>query len=92
MGVNEGMPCTRGTDIPDHAQNGETAMLTITVNGCEEKLNIGCRTFIALDELLRILSVAGSAVTLNGTKISSSTASSTFVKGGDSLAVPGLGR
>lgn len=67
-------------------------MMTITLNGCEEKLNIGCRTFIALDELLRILSVEDSAVTLNGTKISSNNAARTFVKGGDSLALPGLDR
>jgi hypothetical protein len=67
-------------------------MLTITLNGREEKLNIGCRTFIALDELLRILSVNDSAVTLNGTKISSTNTARTFVKGGDSLALPGLDR
>ena len=67
-------------------------MLTITVNSNEEKLNIGCRTFIALDELLRILSATESAVTLNGTKISSSNASKIFVKGGDSLTLPGLVR
>jgi sulfur carrier protein ThiS len=66
-------------------------MLTITVNGSEEKLNIGCRTFIALDELLRLLSANVSAITLNGTKISSSNAARTIVKGGDSLALPGLG-
>ena len=47
-------------------------MLTITVNSNEQKLNIGCRTFIALDELLRILSATDSGVLLNGTKISSS--------------------
>ena len=67
-------------------------MLTITVNGIEEKLNIGCRTFIALDELLRLLSAEVPAATLNGTKISSNNAARTFVKGGDSLALPGLGR
>lgn len=67
-------------------------MLTISVNGCEEKLNIGCRTFIALDELLRLLSAHDSAVTLNDKKISSNNMASTMVKGGDSLALPGLGR
>lgn len=66
-------------------------MLTITVNGSEEKMNIGCRTFIALDELLRLLSVGDSAVTLNGAKISRNYAARTIVKGGDSLALPGLG-
>jgi hypothetical protein len=70
----------------------EKIMLTITVNGCEEKLNIGCRTFIALDELLRILSAQDSHIALNGTKISSNYAAKTMVKGGDSLALPGLVR
>jgi sulfur carrier protein ThiS len=67
-------------------------MLTITVNSNEEKLNIGCRTFIALDELLRIFSATESAVILNGTKISSSNAAKTIVKGGDVLTLPGLVR
>jgi sulfur carrier protein ThiS len=67
-------------------------MLTITVNGSEEKMNIGCRTFVSLDVLLKILSANDSAVTLNGKKISSSNATSTIVKGGDSLVLPGLGR
>jgi len=66
-------------------------MLTVTVNGREEKLNIGCRTFVSLDVLLKILSAENSDVTLNGTKISSSDVANTLVKGGDSLALPGLG-
>ena len=65
-------------------------MLTITINGNEEKLNIGCRTFIALDELMGMLSVNGSSVTLNGTLVSSTSVARTIVKGGDSLALPGL--
>ncbi len=32
-------------------------MLTLTINGKEEKLNIGCRTFISLYELLHLLEV-----------------------------------
>ena len=67
-------------------------MLTITVNGCEEKLNIGCRTFVSLDVLLKILSATESAVTLNGKKISSNNIVSTIVNGGDSLALSGLAR
>jgi len=67
-------------------------MLTITVNGCEEKLNIGCRTFIALDELMGLLSAKESAVTLNGDKISRNNLTSTIVHGGDSLILPGLVR
>jgi hypothetical protein len=30
-------------------------MLTLNVNGNEQKLNIGCRTFISLYELLHLL-------------------------------------
>jgi hypothetical protein len=67
-------------------------MLTITVNGSEQKLNIGCRTFIALDELLRILSAQDSQAALNGTKISGTNAAKTVVKGGDVLALQGLVR
>ena len=67
-------------------------MLTITVNGCEEKLNIGCRTFVSLAVLLKILSATESAVTLNGKKISSNNIVSTIVNGGDSLALSGLAR
>jgi len=65
-------------------------MLTITVNGSEEKLNIGCRTFIALDELLGLLSAKDSPVTLNGNKISRKNITSTKVTGGDSLTLPVL--
>lgn len=32
-------------------------MLTLNINGNEEKLNIGCRTFISLYELLHLLEV-----------------------------------
>jgi sulfur carrier protein ThiS len=67
-------------------------MMTITVNGREEKLNIGCRTFISLGELLRLLSSKNSAVTHNGEIISSNTMENTTVKGGDTLALSGLGR
>ncbi len=44
-------------------------MLTIKVNGIEEKMNIGCRTFVSLDELLKLLAVKDTAVTLNGKKV-----------------------
>ena len=67
-------------------------MLTITINGREEKLNIGCRTFISLGELLRLFYAKDSAVTHNGERISSNNMEDTFVKGGDTLALPGLGR
>jgi hypothetical protein len=67
-------------------------MLTVTVNGREEKVNIGCRTFVSLDVLLRILSAGDANVTLNGIKISSKKIESTLVMGGDSLLLPGLGK
>ena len=60
-------------------------MLTITVNGSEKKLNIGCRTFVALDEMVNLLETAGQKVTLNGTVIRSQEFAQTFVKGGDNL-------
>jgi len=67
-------------------------MLRITVNGSEEKLNIGCRTFIALDELLGLLAAKESTVTLNGDNIGRNNLTSTKVNGGDSLILPGLVR
>ena len=67
-------------------------MLTITLNGRKEKLNIGCRTFISLDVLLKILSATDSAVTLNGTDISSNKIAATIVNAGDSLIVTDLGQ
>jgi sulfur carrier protein ThiS len=60
-------------------------MLTITVNGTEEKLNIGCRTYVALDELLRLLSADGSLVSLNGDAIATQFVPKTMVKAGDSI-------
>lgn len=39
-------------------------MLSLTVNGKGEKLNIGCRTFISLSELLHQMEVSSSE-TLN---------------------------
>ena len=67
-------------------------MLTITLNEREEKFNIGCRTFVSLDVLLRLLSANDSDVTLNGIKISSNKMANTMVNGGDSLVLPGLVR
>ena len=62
-------------------------MLTIKVNGNEEKLNIGCRTFIALDELLKILEVNNLKVTLNEELIRSNDFGKITVKGGDTLGL-----
>jgi len=60
-------------------------MLTITVNDCEEKLYIGCRTFIALDELLNILEADQQEVSLNGAPVPRDEFGTTTVKGGDAL-------
>lgn len=62
-------------------------MLTIKVNGREEKLNIGCRTFIALDELLRIFETTVQQVTLNGEAVPGHEFAQTSVKGGDALSL-----
>lgn len=60
-------------------------MLTIRVNGHEEKLSIGCRTFVSLDVLLKILEADVQEVTLNGEVIRSHEFMKTTVKGGDTL-------
>ena len=60
-------------------------MLTIKVNGREEKLSIGCRTFISLDVLLRMLESDAEQVTLNGKTVSSHQFKTTTVNSGDSL-------
>ena len=64
-------------------------MLTIRVNGREEKLNIGCRTVVSLDILLKNLEADVQQVTLNGTIISSQECGNITVKGGDSLLLNG---
>jgi len=60
-------------------------MLTITVNGHEQKLNIGCRTFVALDEMLRILESQNQRVTLNGAAVQHQEFPATMIKCGDAL-------
>jgi hypothetical protein len=62
-------------------------MLTITVNESEKKLNIGCRTFVSLDVLLKILEADDQRVTLNGDTIRSHEFGKTTVKGGDTLGL-----
>lgn len=66
-------------------KKGENVMLTITVNGQTEKLNIGCRTFISLDLLLKILESEDQQVTLNGEAICNSVCAKTIVNSGDTL-------
>jgi len=60
-------------------------MLTITVNGSEKKLNIGCKTFVNLDVLLKILETDKQQVTLNGKTIRRDEFDKTTVTGGDTL-------
>ena len=62
-------------------------MLTISVNGREKKLNIGCRTFLQLPEVLEMLEVKNREVTHNGGKVSRQDFENTTVKGGDTLGV-----
>lgn len=60
-------------------------MLSIKVNGREEKLGIGCRTFVSLDVLLRILEADVLEVILNGEAVHSGEFTKTTVHGGDTL-------
>jgi hypothetical protein len=62
-------------------------MLTIRVNGREKKLNIGCRTFLSLTEVLALLEVKDQKVTHNGGAVSCQEFENTTVKGGDTLGV-----
>jgi hypothetical protein len=62
-------------------------MLTITLNGRVEKLNIGCRTFVSLDILLKILEADDQEVTLNGETVRSHEFGKTTVTGGDTLGL-----
>jgi sulfur carrier protein ThiS len=59
--------------------------MTITVNGREEKLHIGCRTFVSLDEMLKLLESSAKEVKLNGKHIPSKEYVDTYVNRGDSL-------
>ena len=60
-------------------------MLAIAVNRQEMKLNIGCRTFVDLDVLLKIIEADCRKVHLNGIVIRSHEFGKTTVTGGDSL-------
>lgn len=60
-------------------------MLTITVDGSEKKLNIGCRTFVTLEVLLEILEANSQEVTLNGDTVRNHQFWKIEVKGGDTL-------
>jgi len=60
-------------------------MLTIRVNGREKKFNIGCRSFVFLDELLKILEAKDPEVTHNGGTVRNQEFAVTAVKGGDTV-------
>lgn len=61
-------------------------MLTIKINGREEKLNIGCRTFVPLDELLGLLKADSvTDIHFNGQTVTSHMLTHTTVKNGDVL-------
>lgn len=62
-------------------------MLTISVNGREKKLNIGCRTFLSLTEVLRILEVKDRKITHNGGAVSCQEFAKITVKAGDTLGI-----
>ena len=72
--------------------------MTITVNGRVRKVEIGCRTFISINELLRFLDYEKTPVAsleLNNISISKHLYGGTMISGGDkitffdSAAVPG---
>lgn len=67
-------------------------MLTIKVNGREEKVNIGCRTFVSLDVLLKIFETDARQVTLNGETIQSREFAQTTVTGGDIVTLAAADR
>ena len=62
-------------------------MMTLKINGREEQFNIGCRTFIALNEMLGILKSDAPQVTLNGETVSGEKFADITVKGGDDLVL-----
>lgn len=62
-------------------------MLSIQVNGRDERLNIGCRSFVYLAELLAILETKASPVTLNGEVCVGNELAHTVVKSGDILFI-----
>jgi hypothetical protein len=59
--------------------------MTITVNGHEKIFHIGCRTFVSLDEMLKLLESSVEKVELNGKHIQSYEYAKTHVNRGDIL-------
>jgi hypothetical protein len=62
-------------------------MLKIKVNGREEKVYIGCRTFVSLDELLKILDTGHTELLHNGTAVEYERFAHTNVYAGDALTL-----
>jgi len=64
--------------------------MTITINGTERKMNIGCRTFVSVTQLLELLDIKPAplpAITLNGQKVRAGELAQTMVKTGDALRI-----
>ena len=62
-------------------------MITITVNGRVETVNIGCRTFVSLTELAQLLSLTsnGSPLLVNGESISQTEYPQKNISSGDRI-------
>lgn len=60
-------------------------MLMIRLNGREEKLNIGCRTFVSLDVLLKSIKAGVNLVVFYGEPVRKLDFPQVTVKGGDVL-------
>ena len=62
-------------------------MITITVNGQVETINIGCRTFVSLTELTQLLSLTfnGSQLRVNGETISQTEYPQKNISSGDNI-------
>jgi sulfur carrier protein ThiS len=67
--------------------------VNITVNGKVRKLNIGCRTFISVAELLNVLEVTRNqpvTISLNGKIIHWQNEAGTAVSNGDAVAITSI--
>ena len=60
-------------------------MLNLVVNGLKKKMNIGCRTFVSLVEVLHLLNSKSGKVQLNGQLIPGPEFAKIMVSTGDTL-------
>ena len=66
--------------------------MKITINGKKQDVNIGCRTFISINELLAFFPARltkSASVDLNGNKVLLDNFINTFVKDGDQIHLNG---